>query len=57
MNFPFISSSDAHFPDDIGKAKTVFTLAEPTFDEIHLALKGKDGRRIEAQPGQAGIEY
>ncbi|MCP5053043.1 MAG: histidinol-phosphatase, partial [bacterium] len=57
MNFPFISSSDAHFPDDIGKAKTVFTLAAPTFEEIHLALKGKDGRQIKTQPGQAGIEY
>ncbi len=57
MNFPFISSSDAHFPDDIGKAKTVFTLAAPSFEEIHLALKSKDGRRIKTQPGQAGIEY
>ena len=47
MNFPCISSSDAHFLDDIGKVKTVFTLAAPTFDEIHLAFKGKDGRRIE----------
>jgi PHP family Zn ribbon phosphoesterase len=49
MNFPCISSSDAHFPDDIGKVKTVFTLAAPTFEEIHLALKGKDGRRIETK--------
>jgi PHP family Zn ribbon phosphoesterase len=57
MNFPCISSSDAHFPDDIGKVKTVFTLAAPTFEEIRLALKGKHGRRIETQPGQAGIEY
>ena len=57
MNFPCISSSDAHFPDDIGKAKTVFALATPTFEEIRLALKGKNGRRIETQHGQAGIEY
>ena len=47
MNFPCISSSDAHFPEDIGKVKTVFTLATPTFEEIRLALKGKNGRRIE----------
>ena len=47
MSFPCISSSDAHFLDDIGKVITVFTLAAPTFEEIHLALKGKDGRRIE----------
>ena len=47
MNLPCISSSDAHFPDDIGKVKTVFTLAAPTFEEIRLALKGRDGRKIE----------
>jgi len=47
MNFPCISSSDAHFPDDIGKVKTVFTLAAPTFEEIRLAFKGRDGRKIE----------
>ena len=46
MNFPCISSSDAHFPDDIGKAKTIFALSAPTFEEIRLALKGKEGRRI-----------
>jgi len=49
MNFPCISSSDAHFPDDIGKTKTVFFLTAPTFEEIRLALKGKDGRRIETK--------
>jgi PHP family Zn ribbon phosphoesterase len=48
MDLPCISSSDAHFLDDIGKAKTVFTLAKPTFEEIRLALKGKKGRRIES---------
>ena len=47
-NFPCISSSDAHFPDDIGKVKTIFSLASPTFEEICLAMKGRDGRKIEA---------
>jgi PHP family Zn ribbon phosphoesterase len=47
MNLPCISSSDAHFPDDIGKTKTVFVLSEPTLEEIRLALKGKNGRRIQ----------
>ena len=46
MNLPCISSSDAHFPDDIGKTKTVFALAEPTLAEIRLALKGENGRGI-----------
>lgn len=46
-NFPCISSSDAHYPDDIGKVKTIFSLKAPTFDEICLAMKGRGGRRIE----------
>jgi PHP family Zn ribbon phosphoesterase len=46
MNLPCISSSDAHFPDDIGKVKTVFVLAAPTLAEIRLALKSQNGRRI-----------
>jgi PHP family Zn ribbon phosphoesterase len=46
MNLPCISSSDAHFPKDIGKSKTVFVLAEPTLEEIRMALRGKHGRRI-----------
>lgn len=45
--FPFIVSSDAHFPDDIGKVVTNFFMAEPTIDEIRLALAGKNERRIE----------
>ena len=47
LDFPCISSSDAHFPDDIGKVKTIFTLVAPTFKEIRLAFKGQGGRRIE----------
>jgi len=46
--FPFIVSSDAHFPYDIGKVVTKFFLAEPTIEEIRLAMTGKNGRRIES---------
>ncbi|MDP3284608.1 MAG: PHP-associated domain-containing protein [Desulfobacterales bacterium] len=45
--FPFIVSSDAHFPDDIGKAVTKFFMAEPTIEEMRLALTGKYGRHVE----------
>jgi len=45
--FPLITSSDAHFPDDIGRAITRFFMAEPTIDEIRLALSGKNQRRTE----------
>ncbi|MBT8369794.1 MAG: PHP domain-containing protein [Deltaproteobacteria bacterium] len=45
-NLSCITSSDAHFLDDIGKARTVFRMAAPTVEEIRLALLKKDGRRI-----------
>lgn len=45
-NLPCITSSDAHLPDDIGRARTVFTMNAPSLEEIRLALQGKDGREI-----------
>ena len=45
-NFSCVTASDAHFLNDIGKAWTVFQMAEPSIAEIRLALAGKDGRRI-----------
>ena len=45
-NFSCVTASDAHYLNDIGKACTTFQMAEPTLDEIRLALAKKDGRRI-----------
>ncbi|MGE5258106.1 MAG: PHP-associated domain-containing protein, partial [Hyphomicrobiales bacterium] len=45
---PCISSSDAHFLKDIGTAHTVFSMAAATIAEIRLALRGEQGRRIQA---------
>jgi len=45
--FTWISSSDAHTPDDIGKRTTVFHMNDSTIHEMRLALKGTDGRRAE----------
>jgi len=45
-NFSCITASDAHYLNDIGRAWTVFQLAEPTLAEIRLALARKDERRI-----------
>jgi len=45
--FSIIRSSDAHFPQDIGRQKTVFLLEKASFQEIRLALAGLKGRRIE----------
>ena len=46
IKFPIISSSDAHFLNDIGKKSTTFSLEKPSIDEIKKALKKTDGRRI-----------
>ncbi len=46
-SFAWISSSDAHTPDDIGKRTTVFHMHDSTINEMRLALKGIDGRRVE----------
>jgi PHP family Zn ribbon phosphoesterase len=43
---PCITSSDAHYLKDIGRAYCVLHMAAPTFDELSLALKGRQGRRI-----------
>ncbi len=40
-----IQSSDAHYPQDIGSSKTVFEMADITWDEIKLALKAIDKRK------------
>lgn len=44
--FPWVSFSDAHHADDIGKRITTFTLNEPTFSEIRQALKNEGGRGV-----------
>jgi PHP family Zn ribbon phosphoesterase len=46
--YPCITSSDAHFLDDIGKVWTNLIMAAPTLAEIRLALQQKDDRRIMA---------
>ncbi len=45
-DLPCVTSSDAHYPDDIGKVMTVFIMNAPSFKEIRLALKGCGGRGI-----------
>ena len=44
--YPFITSSDAHFIDDIAKACTPMMLGEPSLPEIRRALKGEGGRFV-----------
>lgn len=46
-SFRWISSSDAHYVNDIGKRTTGFYMNEPTLKELSLAMKNFDGRRVE----------
>jgi predicted metal-dependent phosphoesterase TrpH len=46
FDYPITTSSDAHYPDDIGKSYTTFLLREVTVDEIKKALKNEDGRKL-----------
>ncbi len=45
-DYPFTCSSDAHFPDDIGKGYTQFLINDGTVAEIKKALKNKNGRKV-----------
>jgi 3',5'-nucleoside bisphosphate phosphatase len=44
--FPIVCFSDAHFPEDIGKASTVFRLQTGSIQEITKALQKQEGRDI-----------
>lgn len=46
IKFPLITSSDAHFLQDIGKVRTSFLLEEPTLNEIKKAFIVEDGRKV-----------
>jgi len=45
-HFPWLTSSDAHELSDVGKVSTGFFMEHSTFDELCLALKGVEGRKI-----------
>jgi len=41
---PVLVSSDAHFLQDVGRHSTVLEMADATFEELKLAVKGLEGR-------------
>jgi PHP family Zn ribbon phosphoesterase len=45
-NYPITCSSDAHYPEDIGKAFTSFQLKDGILSEVKKALKNEDGRKL-----------
>lgn len=44
--YTFVQSSDAHFPNDIGSVCTQFSMMEPSFQEIRMALNNANGRSV-----------
>lgn len=45
-NYPITCSSDAHYPDDIGKGFTSFLLEDINVAEIKKALNNEEGRKL-----------
>lgn len=45
--FPFVTFSDAHYLEDIGKRYTFFLMEEVSTEEIKRALLNRDGRTVE----------
>lgn len=45
-DLPVIRSSDSHFLPDVGKAHTNFLMEGLSFDEIRLAFRGAEGRKV-----------
>lgn len=45
-NLPILTSSDAHFPNDIGRVYTSFFIGAPSIDEILMAFNKESGRRV-----------
>jgi hypothetical protein len=43
FGFPLVSFSDAHFPEDIGRRRTTFRVAEPSVTELRQALRAGEG--------------
>jgi PHP family Zn ribbon phosphoesterase len=48
--YPVITSSDAHFLEEIGKATISFLMEQPTIKELDMAFHNRDGRKIIAEP-------
>lgn len=46
-SLPLITSSDSHFPEDVGICQTVFSMYAPTFTEVALAFQRVAGREVD----------
>lgn len=46
LDYPVVTSSDAHYPNDIAKSYTSFKLEDGTVAEIKKALRNEEGRKV-----------
>ncbi len=53
--FTFLSNSDAHSSDNIGREYNLLRVADKSFKELKLALYNEDGRRVMANYGMDPI--
>jgi predicted metal-dependent phosphoesterase TrpH len=44
--WPLLRGSDAHQPEEVGRASTRLRMAEPSFGELRLALEGREARAV-----------
>jgi len=44
--WPLVASSDSHYLAEVGRARSHFHMENATFEEIRLALQGRDGRSV-----------
>ncbi|MBC7092576.1 histidinol-phosphatase [Candidatus Bipolaricaulota bacterium] len=47
---PIFRASDAHIPEEIGRAWTELLLAEPSLAELRAAVRGEEGRAVRPGP-------
>lgn len=46
QTLPLIASSDAHRPEEVGSGRTIFLMAKAALNEIRLAFRNQEGRRL-----------
>ena len=54
-HFGFLTSSDAHYPTDLGRSYSEFLMYEPTVKEIIYALKGEGSRKVNIGKKLSGL--
>ena len=46
FGLPVLTCSDSHYPDNVGNIYTTLEMRQPSFEELVLAVRSVDGRRV-----------